>query len=264
MTYTQDFTDILNTLVTGMNFSVTIGSVTVNADGSITLRCDNIYYSQIGFDIYIGANIYRIVDFNQATETITVTGSGTITPGDVFRMYGVKFFHGTPIATAQELKDLDNTAVDNAQNKIPMIWLWENFTEEVVDDMTAMTGGREIECELYALTGADEDAWKTSDAYTYGIKPMRRLIELLIAEIKSDTATFNADELPYKTENYSKFGVFIRTKGATTRLFADKLCGLETKLRLKLWPKEYCPSDFEVDPVTGSSSFDSSFDSSFS
>lgn len=244
MSYTRDITDILRTLIAGMGFPVMIGGVTANADG-YTLRCDNIYHAQVGFDIVINGETFRITSFDQSTETITVTGTGSISPGDTFQMYGVHFFHGVPVATTEELKDLDNSAVDNGQQKSPMIWLWENFTENVIDDFSPL--GRDINMELYFLTQSDHEAWKTQQFYDNAIKPMRRLLDTFRDAVKADRATFDADELSYSAENYSKFGVYIRNRGSSDNLFVDKLSGVGIKLRLKLWAVEDCPADFEID-----------------
>lgn len=245
MSYTRDITDVLRDLVQGLQFPVTIGTVTSTAD-EYTLRCSNIYHAQNGFDVVIGGNNFRITAFDQSTETITVAGSGTINPGDTFEMYDVKFFHGTPVATGLELQDLDNSPVDNAQQKTPMIWLWENFKENVVDDYTPL--GRDIDCDLYFLTQADAEAWKTQDFYDKAIKPMRRLVDLFQDAIKADRGTFFASELPYIVEHYSKFGVYIREKGSNKNIMQDKLSGVGIKIRLKLYnTRENCEPPFSID-----------------
>jgi hypothetical protein len=60
MVYTKELTDILDDLVSSMSFPVVIGNVTVNADDSITLECDDIYHAEVGFDVEINSLTYRI------------------------------------------------------------------------------------------------------------------------------------------------------------------------------------------------------------
>lgn len=247
MSYTRDITDVLRDLIQGMQFPVIIGTVIPTADG-YTLRCNNIYHAQNGFDVAINGNTFRIISFDQSTENITITGTGTINTGDTFEMYDVKFFHGTPVATGLELQDLDNSPVDNGQQKTPMIWLWENFKEKITDDYAPL--GREIDCELFFLTQADAEAFKTQDFYDKAIKPMRRVVDLFQDAVKADRATFFASELPYSVENYSKFGVYIREKGSNKNIMQDKLSGIGIKILLKLYnTRDECPPPFSVDGV---------------
>lgn len=237
MGYKQDITDILNEVVSGMEFPVAIDSVVDNGDGTQTLSCSDIYHAQIGFDVTINGLSYKITDFNQTNETITVTpnftGTATISSGISFYMYTPFFFHGTPIATGQDLKEYSN-----ANDKTPMVWLWENYTERNNDDFNSVA--REIDVELYFLTQANFALWKTDDAYSKAIKPMRRLMSKFIEEVKLRDDLFSADELTYESDNYSKFGIFIRSKGSTSNLFVDQLSGCDCRLTLKLWDKTVC------------------------
>jgi hypothetical protein len=242
MAYKREFTDILNTLISSMSFPVVINTSVVNLDGSITLACDNIYFAQVGFDVTINAIVYRITAIDQANESITITGTGVVNDGDTFNMYTPHFFHGTPIATTQELK-----SELNASAKTPMIWLWENFTEDFYDEFSALE--RDVDCELYFLTQADFDGWETSDAYTNAIKPMKRLVDLFIEAINTDTANFYFNSSRYKSENYSKFGVFIREKGSSRNLFADKLSGVGVDFTLIINKTDVCDTTFFPDLV---------------
>ena len=237
MGYKRDITDILNEVISDMEFPVAIDSVVDNGDGTQTLACSDIYHAQVGFDVEISGLSYKITAFNQANETITVkpnfTGTATISSGISFYMYSPFFFHGTPIATGQDLSDYSN-----ANDKTPMVWLWENFTERNNDEFASVS--REVNVELYFLTQANFELWKTSDSYTEAIRPMRRLMEKFIAEVNLRDDMFSTDDLTYDSNNYSKFGVFLRTKGATQNLFTDKLAGCNCVLKLKLWDKTEC------------------------
>lgn len=240
MRYKSEITDLLNTTISSMTFPVIIGTVTVTATGYI-IRCDDIYFAQSGFDITINSVVYRITAINQSTETLTIDGVGTIVIGDTFDMYTPYFFHGTPIATEQEIK-----SEPNSLNKTPMLWLWENFTEKFYDDFSSLD--RDIDLEIFALTQADFDQWLTDDAYSNAIKPMKRLIDLFIQALKDDSTTYETDTLTYDSENYSKFGVFIRDKGSSKNLFTDKLSGIGIKFKLTLLKTDECAIDFNVDP----------------
>lgn len=237
MGYKRDITDVLNEVISAMEFPVAIDSVVLNGDGTQTLYCSDIYHAQIGFDVTINGLSYKITDFDQSNETIAVTpnftGTATISGGISFYMYNPFFFYGTPIATGQDL-----SGYDDANDKTPMVWLWENYIERNNDEMASIS--REVDVELYFLTQANFELWKTSDSYTKAIRPMRRLMEKFIVEVRSRDDLFSADDLTYDSENYAKFGVFIRTKGSTSNIFQDKLSGCSCKLTLKLWDKTEC------------------------
>jgi hypothetical protein len=124
-----------------------------------------------------------------------------------------------------------------------MIWLWENYEEDWKDDIDSLE--REVDVELFALTQADFESETTETAYSAHIKSMRRLIELL-KQALIDSSLFDTDSLTYQTENYSKFGVFTRNKGAVKNLFVDKLSGVGLKVNLKIYKTEPCEPYFEV------------------
>lgn len=237
MSYKRDITDILDEVISAMEFPISIDSVVDNGDGTQTLSCSDIYHAQKGFNVTINGLSYKITDFDQSNETITVkpnfTGSATISSGISFYLYNPFFFHGTPIATGQDLGEYSD-----ANNKTPMVWLWENYTEKNNDSLASIS--REVSVELYFLTQADFEKWNTADSYSLAIRPMRRLMERFIEEVRLRDDLFSADDLTYDSENYAKFGVFIRTKGATSNLFQDKLSGCSCILTLKLWDKTEC------------------------
>lgn len=237
MGYTRDIIDILNEVISSMEFPVAIDSVTANADGSQTLYCSDIYHAQIGFNVTINGLSYKITAFSQADETITVTanftGTNTITAGVSFYMYTPFFFHGTPIATGQDLSDYSD-----ANEKTPMLWLWENWTERENDELNPVA--REIDCEIYFLTQANFNLWKTDDAYQYAIRPMTRLKQMFKDKVKETTEIFSADDIVFETVPYSKFGVFLRSKGSEKNLFVDQMAGVGCKVTFKLWDKTEC------------------------
>lgn len=232
MTYSDDLTDILDEVISAMTFPVQINSVILNSDGTQTLNCCDIYFAQKGFNVTINSTQYLITDFDQANETITVSGSGTITP-QTFNLYTPTFFHGTPIATTEEINE-----IKDANTKTPMIWLWENFHEKYSDRFDPVD--RSVDIELFFLTQADFEKWQTQDAYDEAIKPMKRLRDLFIDELDRYPNRFYTDKQTFESDNYAKFGVYARTRGSQKNLMADKLSGVGTKIPLKIYKKIDC------------------------
>lgn len=234
--YTTDLTDILNEIITGMKFPIAINSVVRNSDGSQTLFACDVYHAQIGFPVIINNQEYKIAAFNYNDESVTVTslfiGDDTIIPGITFELYSPYFFHGTPAATSNEI----NKESDQFK-KIPMIWLWENFTEQEQGDLSAID--RKSDVELYFLTHGDWDGKLTEGLYSEAVKPMRRLYENFKKEIKQ-SKYFYSTEMIVKKENYSKFGVYIREKGANKNILVDKLSGVSAKTTFEIYKTNDC------------------------
>lgn len=237
--YTDDFTDVLNHVISGMEFPVEIISVEDNGAGIQTLTCANIYHAQKGFFVTINDKKYEITAFDQDLETITLKPTfkrdPTIEAGDNFLLYKPFFFHGTPVATDMEVKDA------KSENKTPMIWLWENFTGKKKINLDPIR--QEITCELYFLTVSSDEMQSllTEDLYIQCIQPMRRLMESFEEEVRKRKDVFYSNFWDYVWENYSKFAVMIRTKGGNKQLIMDKLSGVSMKTTFKIWDNFVCP-----------------------
>jgi hypothetical protein len=232
--YLRSLLDILDEVVSGMSFPVTVGSVVTDGDLQ-TLFCCDIYHAQKGFKVAINGLEYTITDFSQENESITVSGEGEILPGVTFFLYGPIFFHGTPITTDEELKQ-----IVPAEAKTPMIWLWENFKEKTFIDeiIERKTEG----LELYCLTQPPIDLGQmiNDDIHNECVKPMRRLGESLKAEIIARSDLFETDGIDFDFENFAKFGVMARSKGSTKTLMADNLSGVAMYTDLQLYWKDHC------------------------
>lgn len=257
--YKRSIISILDEVINGMVFTISVDEVVLNPDGSQTLTACDIFYAQIGFNVTINSLSYKITDISHDDETITVlpnfTGVATINVGDTFQLYAVKFFHGTPITTQTELGK-----IVKAENKTPLIWLWENFKEKNFDNEIIE---REIDVELYALTQTASiklAQMENDNIHVECVEPMRRLIECFISEVGKRSDIFSSDFQDYDTENFPKFGIIARNKGADKAVFMDNLSGVACYTKLSLFYKDACEC-----PVTAGDEgqFDDSFDDSF-
>lgn len=230
MDYSKDITDILTELVSNIDFTVNIKSVTGTLPEQI-IEVDNLFHAQVGFSVTIDGNSYSITAIDEDTKTLTLSGDTEITATS-FQLYAVYFFHGTPIATTNEINQNQD-----AFTKTPMVWLWENFTEKYLSELDSCE--RETELNLYFLTQCDYDQLITNDIYQDAIKPMKRLLETFVAQlIKS--GQFDMNEFAYNTENFAKFGVYAREKGSTKNLVADKMSGVSMNSVLRIYRTKEC------------------------
>lgn len=242
--YQRDLTDILRDVVNGMSFPITVNSCIRNIDGSQTITACDIFYTQTGYSVQVNGNPYKISSFSYDPDTITLVADFTpagagiddILPGDTFNLYPVYFFHGTPIATDTELMKIPNTV-----DKLPMIWLWDNFTEKELGSMDSV--GREVDADLYFLAEADHDLQLTDGLYSIGVKPMRRLEQSFKNEILFRTEIFETENQTFGNTNYAKFGLFQKEKGSTKQLIGKNLTGVNSKIPLRIWKKYDCPCD---------------------
>lgn len=252
--YKRPLIDILDELVTGIVANIEVLSVVANVDGTQTITACDIFYTQAGFEVTIDGVAYEITAFSQEDESLTLSGVGAISVGAIFPLYAVKFFHGTPITTQNE-----TGKIVNADDKTPMIWLWENFKEKVFEDEIIE---RTASVELYALTQTYQTKLAqmvNDDIHLACVQPMRRLIECLMREIERRSDLFSSDFLEYETENFPKFGIIARNKGAVTAVFMDNLSGVAAYTTLELFYQEKC----ECPEVVDARQFDDSFNNSF-
>lgn len=236
MSYRADTIDILRSVVEAMRFPVTIKSVVEDSSGTFTLTVCDLYHAQPTFSVEIDGNSYTIVSVEHP-GTLVLTGTAPIT-ADSFELYRPYFYHGTPIATGEELKQ-----EDNAFDKTPMVWALEQF-EDVFHRDPDDPVDRETTIRLFFLTQGDNELWTTADAYANAIKPMRRLQECFSDALAADTARFSYVPAEETVKNYAKFGVYIQDKGSTRRLFADQLAGCEMPLSpLVIMKSGICPTE---------------------
>lgn len=237
--YKRPFTDILQDVIDNMNVNIQILSVTDNTNGVQTISCCDIFYSQKGFDVTINDLSYKIIDFSQANETLTLkanfTGAYLLTVGTIFTLYKLHFFYGTPISAQSELN-----LIKKAELKTPMIYLWENYKEKFYaqDIIERKTSG----VQLYALTQPPKDLMKMlrKDIQSECVNPMRRAIDCFYEEIQDRCDIFSADDLEYDTEEFARFGIVARNAGAQKSVMMDKLSGVAGYSDLELFYKDEC------------------------
>jgi len=247
--YKRPIIDILNEVITGMVRTVIVEDVVANVDGTQTITACDIFYIQAGFNVTINNLSYVVTAFSQENETVTLKanfeGVNTINVNDTFDLYAVKFYHGTPISTQQEIEK-----VVDAADKTPMLWLWETFKERNFDSEMVE---REIDVELYALTQSYDEklaAMVNDDIHHHCVEPMRRLIEQFLIELVTRSDIFDTDFQEYETENFPKFGIVARSKGAEKSLYLTNLSGVALYTTLRLYFKDACECPpFEPTPI---------------
>lgn len=233
MIYRYELTDILETVVNSLQFSVTIKSQVINTDGSITLSCCDIYHAEVGRIVTIGVNDYTITAIDDTVKTITVIGTGSITT-TTFELYHPKFFYGTPLAMENELIEIEDAA-----DKTPMIFLLLKYREQYFEDLED-TLDRISNCTIYFLTQSNFEDWKSTDIFTNAVKPMHRLQQNFLNFLKTDNVHFNMIDFSDNYDPETKFGVYVANKGVPKGFFTDKLSGGKTDFALPIYKDYSC------------------------
>lgn len=246
--YKAELPDILESVMDAMTYFMEFESVTDNGDGSWTYSgaCDTLH-AQVGFAFnttayFNGGGTPRTlkVKITAVTDTdITfvsfdsskIIDSIAVTQVYLYRPY---FFHGSPREVNKELQLKTN----DAAQKTPMLFLLEDFQEDFKDENESAIE-RESTFRLFFLTQANFQDWLVDDAYTHAIKPMGRLMQHFIDDLKKDHR-FEMDEFEYTKANHTKFGVYIQNVGVEKSLFSDSLAGVELSCTLKIKPATWC------------------------
>ena len=217
--------DIVKDLIQNLTFEVKIKSIVDNMNGTYTLETCNSQYLHPLQDVVIDGIDYKVVKEGfESNKTITIQGA-LIPTVPSFTLPALKFFHGTIIATNNELQ-----RVQFAWDKFPMAYLYEQFTDKFNASVDSVID-RDASIRLFFLLNTDEENWLTKDHYNYVITPMRNVLEGFINSLLENT---NIGLLTDFTGiNHAKFGVWT-SNGVDKRLFNDKLSGVELSVTLPI------------------------------
>jgi hypothetical protein len=222
-----DSVDIIKDLVLGIPFPMRFDEVEMQGS-SWKLYTYNTQYLTKGFTIEIGNLIYKIIDID--SESITVTGSEIPDISIGFYLPPLKFWHGTIIQTNTEL-----TKLTNVFDKTPMCYLQRPFREIVNGKEFAVD--REIDLTLYFLTQANFPAWSTDEHDRYAIKPMKNVVEAFIKHINGNKFVGVFDT--FTSTDRIKFGVGF-DRGVEKSYWTDCLSGVEIGINLPILKNYQC------------------------
>lgn len=242
MIYREDLIGILRTVVESMDFTVTINSVE-ETDGTYVITTCDIYHAEPGRTVTIGGETFTITAIDADEKTISVTTEAELaedfwTGKTSFALYSPYFFHGTPIDTNKQLKD-----INRAQDKTPMVWLHEQYQEDFSENNRDVHE-RVSDFRIFFLTQSDHTD-ETGTLYSDKTRPMHRLSEQFIEIMKTYTnaryeRVFSTDTLKWRRLNFNRLGVFINNKGMEQSLFVDSLSGCELDISVPLYRLQYC------------------------
>lgn len=225
MVHTRFIKDILQDVISEMNFEIDVKTVLDNEDGTYTLTVCDLKHLQLGFALEIDSEDYTISEVDYEDKTITITGT-VLPPTGVFDLYEPQFYHGTIIQTNNEL-----SRIVNVSDKTPMIYLYESFDERFNLQKTDAIE-RVSDVKIFFLTQANFEDWVTEDYYNHALTSMRYLLDNFLYTLDRNSEIGRIET--YDARNHTKFGLFLTDKGYELNYFNDQLAGIELNISLPI------------------------------
>ena len=209
------FPDVIEELINNLNYQVSIKEYIDNLDGTFTVSVSSTLHVRDNSIITIGTTDYRVVSVVNNTSITFESASQPI--GTSFTAKKPFFIHGSLIAANTEL-----SKVLDADEKLPMVYLFESFTERrYVDRKTPIQ--REVRARIYVLDSADFSNWLTDDHYQNAVVPMDNLARLIVDTIERSGEFGNVDD--YDLMPMVRFGQ-ITDAGNVKLLFSEYASGV--------------------------------------
>jgi hypothetical protein len=232
----KETVDIVKELISQLDIIVKFKSIVDNGDGTYTIETCNTGYLAPCSAFVLDAVNYEVINevgyefvYN---EKFTIKGNIIPTATEV-TLDALKYYHGTVIATKQELKKKELSS-----DKFPMAYLLEVLKDDFKNKDDSRID-RVSPLRLFFLSETDENNWTTEEHYEFSIKPMRNLVYRFISHLNGSSTIGEFDD--WSAENHAKFGVYISSKGGhTQRVFDDKLSGVELRINLPILKSRVC------------------------
>lgn len=223
MVHTRFIKDILEDVISEMNFDIDVESVVDNEDGTYTLTVCDVKHLQVGFLQEIDEESYTITSIDYENKEVVVTGA-VEPPTGIFEAHNPQFYHGTIIQTNNEL-----SRIVNVSDKTPMIYLYESFDERFnLQKDSAIE--RVSDVKIFFLTQANFEDWVTDDYYDHALTSMRYLLDNFLYTLDRNSEIGRIDT--YDARNHTKFGLFVTDKGYELNYFNDQLAGIELNISI--------------------------------
>jgi hypothetical protein len=225
--------NIIGDLVAGFNPYTTINVVVNNLDGTFTITVCNTLNIREKSPFKIEAVDYVATSVDTSLKTITYPSLIAPIIGDKIYASVPFYFHGTPIATGNEIQRILETA-----NKLPMIYLLEIITDEFDRDPESSIE-RTSTVSLFFLDEANFADWDTDQHYSEAIIPMMNYAISFIDYLdeSSNIGVLGNVSLTY----HAKFGLNIRTNsGHIQNLFPENLSGVQVRITLPILKNLKC------------------------
>ncbi len=217
--------DIVRTLVENYAPKSAITAVEDLGSNSWKLTVCKLFNTRPLRRITIDGELYDVTAIDADAKTITVTSTDDLSSAVLYYPPAITFFHGTPIATQQELAKIKDTV-----DKLPMIYLLE-IIEDKHYPSKQDARDRDAQIRLFFLDEANYQDWDTDHHYSGAIVPMANLAVDFMDEYLFYHKQLDKFE-PYSLIYHPKFNPQINFNGVLESLFPDQVSGVEIKVTL--------------------------------
>ncbi len=222
----MEVVDYIEGILNSLDFTIEIESFT-QGDGETILDVCKTYHARTKSLITIGGQEYNIKSVVNNT-TIIIEGE-PVNPTEG-TLKTPNYFYGTATAVNNELSNMDKDL------KFPMLYCYEIIPEKFYNAPDSAID-REAEIRLYFLDNANFQDWTTKEHYNFVIKGMKNFQKHMIEKFNSCPKIGDFED--FNTINHVKFGVWTDRKGHTSRIFNEKMSGVELLVTLPLL-KDFC------------------------
>lgn len=229
----KETVDIIEDFVQTVINSVYVKSATDLGDNKWLIESCNTSYLFPLFEFVIEDVNYKVLTEQFiSNKQIVIETTAAIELGQTIILPDLNYYHGTIIATKQELELIKFT-----KDKFPMVYLLETLRDEFNNDLDNPID-RTSFLRMFFLTETDEENWDTNQHYNYAIVPMRNALYQFVDTLDKSNLINQFDS--YEAINHAKFGVNMQEKGHTKRIFNDKLSGVELQINLPIRKSSKC------------------------
>lgn len=218
--------DIIESLLNEFTPKAKITTVVDNLNGTYTITlCDTINLRE-GLSFTLNAVEYTVLSISGNNVTYT-TGVAPL-KGDYVFPQKPFYFHGTPIATGNEL-----TTIQLSVDKLPMVYLLEVITDSFPLDKSSAIE-RTTTVRLFFLDEANFSDWDTDNHYALNIVPQANYAVAFKDYLLNDSKSVGLLEGDFDLVYHAKFGLSATINGKTTNLFSEQLSGVEVVVTIPI------------------------------
>jgi hypothetical protein len=211
--------DIFDNFLQSLTWTFDVKKSTISGNENTIKLCGSLWWIRPMSEVFLDGVPFIVVSVKPEDNSFTVSSNVDLQVKEV-KLKIPFYFHGTPLATSNELNMIDWTA------KYPLIYLMEVIQDDIQEDESV--NSRISTLRLFFLDQSNFNDWLTDDHYLDAINPMANLAEYVVSEMKKSSMIGLIGK--YKLTYHANFNPIFTFKGHEKQLFNDHLSGVELRI----------------------------------